>query len=758
MIGARVRQRSHATRIALGVALIAAFVLYAAPARAGALAPPDYYGANVQPIFEKGFVPPSRWNALIADMSPDDLSVARMDAAWAWVEPHAPVNGVHTYDWNPAKAPTHSMDNLVSLFAANGVRMLAVPAIAPGWAGSSSASMVPSHYADYVAYVRALAARYGAGGTFWSQHPALPYLPVQQFEIWTEANSTNFWTRGPDPIEYVKVLKPLYAAVHAVDPSATVLASIGWQNASGYVSELYRDGVKGSIDGLAFHPYAPDVPSTIGLVQQMRATLVAAGDPGLPIYDTEMGEPAAPESIADGARAAMQSLAGDALAHSDCNVQDFDVYALTGSDTGLEPINEGYMGILNDVTGAPTLTGQALIAASRRWQANPVGGIVLCGSARTPYNDLLPLGLKLIHTSPTCVSATITYYGDPLQSAQIILRTIDGRVDPAGTTPAGTTAMCLENGPAITSFTVYAEISNPVNTASFTSPDIAQSATYTCPVSIVAPTAPCPETRPAPRNPITTISTTTTSSRTTSTITTTRTATTATSVTTTAPTPTTTATTSTTRTPTTATSTTRTGTTSTSITPTTTTTTTTVPASSATGASTTSTTATTASVAPKQSASTTTGSATTTTTATTTTSTSGASPTTASGSAPAMALATAPGPPLGFVWMKGCGITLRIAAVGRKHTRIGARLTCHGSRQPGARALLALVRRGRHYVSLYAAFRLTAGHWHTVTLPFTSRPGDRITVRVGADPTTGLPGVSSALLVGAATSHKAHRK
>src|SRR5271170_2775468 len=154
-------------------------------AQAAAPAPPSYYGANVQPIFEKGFEAPSAWNGLIAAMSADDLSVARMDANWSWAEPTAPVNGTHTYTWNPAGDPTHSLDNLVTLFASNHVRMLAVLAGAPKWAGAGGQELVAAHDPDFVAYAAAFAARYGEGGSFWTDHPQLPYLPVQQFEIWT---------------------------------------------------------------------------------------------------------------------------------------------------------------------------------------------------------------------------------------------------------------------------------------------------------------------------------------------------------------------------------------------------------------------------------------------------------------------------------------------------------------------------------------------------------------------------------------------
>ena len=462
--------RGRAWRAAL-LAILCAIACAATAADAGAVtAPATYYGANIQPLVKLGIVPYSGWNGLIAAMSADTLTTARADAEWSWVEPNAPSGGRHTYTWSSAN-PATSMDGLVRLLASNDVRLLAVLSTPPRWAAGRGTQLASAHYGDFVAFASAFAARYGAGGSFWRQNPRLPYLPVEQFEVWNEVNTTSFWTGTPNPAEYLRVLKPLSAAIHAVDPSAQVLASLGWEGFQPYVTQLYQLGVKGSIEGISFHPYAPDAPSIIGLTQQLRQTLVASGDPTLPIYVTEIGAPIAPSGpgatfayqgpVSDAARAATLALAGDALAHSDCGVDSYDIYALIGSGTNLEPALEGYMGILNYTTGAPNLTGQAIIAASQRWQSAPAGGLGLCGVAATPGGALLPLGLSLTHTSPTCVSATVTYYGNPIEGAQLVLTTADGRVDPAGTNAFGQTQMCLANGPALASFTVDAEVSSP---------------------------------------------------------------------------------------------------------------------------------------------------------------------------------------------------------------------------------------------------------------------------------------------------------
>jgi hypothetical protein len=499
----------RAGRAAFLATLCAAVCAAFPPGAAAVTAPAAYYGANIQPLVKLGIVPYSGWNSLVAAMSADSLQTARADAEWSWVEPNAPAGGRHVYTWSSSN-PATSMDGLVRMLASNGVRLLAVLSTPPAWAGGRGTQLAPAHYGDFVAFAAAFAARYGTGGTFWRQNPRLPYLPVEQFEAWNEVNTTSFWTGTPDPAEYLKVLEPLSAAIHRVDPGAQVLASLGWQGFQPYLAQLYQLGVRGSIGGISFHPYAPDAPSIIGLTEQLRQTLVASGDPTLPIYVTESGAPIAPSGpgatfayegpVSDAARAATLTLAGDALAHGDCGVDGYDIYALIGSGTNAEPALQGYMGILDPTTGAPDLTGQAIIAASRRWQSAQAGGLALCGGGGTPPDALLPLGLSLSHASPTCVSATVTYYGNPLEGAQLVLRTADGRVDPAATNAFGETQMCLAGGPPVTSFTVYAELSSPQASAALTAPDVAESPTFTCPVGA----APCTAgvSAPAPPAPV----------------------------------------------------------------------------------------------------------------------------------------------------------------------------------------------------------------------------------------------------------------
>ena len=435
---------------------------------AAAATSPDYYGLNVNPLIALSSIPQSRWATYLQPMTSGQMTLGRTVANWSWAEPTAPVGGVHSYSWAPPSRPTQSLDAVATALARQGVRMVPVLSVPPAWAGGPGAALAVAHYADFAAFAGAYAGRYGPNGSFWATHPELPYLPALDFEVWTEANSANFWTGRADAAEYMRAMALIAPAIHQAAPGSRVLASLGWQSFEAYTNAIYAAGAKGLIDGIGFHPYAFYATAIVNLVQRMRAALVANGDPALPIDVTEIGQPvvysgsgssmAQNGAVTDAARAATQTLAGDALAHSDCGVSGYLLYAIVGTETSLEPIGEGYMGALNYQTGAPNVTGNALIAASLRWRGAPREGLVLCGSGATPPAALLPLGLTGKHVSPSCFSATTTYYGNPLEAAQLTLRTDDGRIARTQTDAFGGARVCVPKGAKPTAFDVSAEI------------------------------------------------------------------------------------------------------------------------------------------------------------------------------------------------------------------------------------------------------------------------------------------------------------
>jgi hypothetical protein len=178
---------------------------------------------------------------------------------------------------------------------AAGTKTVVVVVGAPQWASGSSDPLTPPANPD--AMGRFMASVAG--------HPAMRGH-IGAYEIWNEED-TPLWMRGaPDPAVYAGMLRAVYPAVKAADPSATVLVGGLTGNNYAYLDQLYASGAKGSFDGVAVHTdtacltngptvSARDAPS--GRISQFSFTgyrevyrsMVAAGDGDKGVWMTELG-------------------------------------------------------------------------------------------------------------------------------------------------------------------------------------------------------------------------------------------------------------------------------------------------------------------------------------------------------------------------------------------------------------------------------------------------------------------------------------
>ena len=453
-------------------------MLIGAPA-ASATPTAEYLGVNVQPLMKDGTIPETSWNNYLGPLQSGGLDLVRHDINWFLAEPAAPKTpGVHVYTWNnTSSALRNSIDYQMTALVSHGIRVAPSFTGLPTWASKEQSTAPESWFSDFGDFVAAFATRYGPGGAFWTENPQLPYLPVVNYEIWNEANSANSWTGQPDAAGYARMLQIVYPKVKAVQPNVTVEASIGWPDANNFVDGIFGGGGGGAFDAIAFHPYAPIATSIIGLVSSLRTHLGALGRGGIPINVTETGEPVALAppynahaymgGVSDSARAATQTFTADALAHSDCNVNQFLVYAITGSETNREIISEGFMGIERYADGSMNITGQSLARAAQRWEAAVAAGTAvsngqlgICSGAITPPAALLPLGITAVPSTHGCVTGTVTYDGNPLEGSALILTTADGRSASTAPDAFGQSDVCIPAGPAIKTFQVHAEVPN----------------------------------------------------------------------------------------------------------------------------------------------------------------------------------------------------------------------------------------------------------------------------------------------------------
>ena len=212
------------------------------------------------------------------------VGTLRVNFGWGLVQPSrgAP------YNWS-------QYDLEVAGAAVNGIRVLATVYGSPTWAEPSPEyPPLGSALPGFASFVRAAVARYGAHGTFWRQHPELPYRPIEDWQLWNEPNSVYFWKPAPDPRSYLTVLRAFHGAVKRADPDASVMLGGLFPTPKGidmsaFMSDLYRDGAAKLFDEAAVHPYAADPERALARTEQLRGLLDRAGDGSKPIWITEVG-------------------------------------------------------------------------------------------------------------------------------------------------------------------------------------------------------------------------------------------------------------------------------------------------------------------------------------------------------------------------------------------------------------------------------------------------------------------------------------
>ena len=191
----------------------------------------------------------------LADQARLGAGIVRQPFDWSLVER----DGWSAYDDYIARAATAGMSVLPILIRA--------PELGP-----------PSSNAAYAQFAGDAVRRYGAGGSFWLEHPDVPFLPVHAWQVWNEPNIPNWWRGGPSARKYAALLRAGSRAIRAADPGAEIVAA-GLPNSKlgvpflRYLDELYRAGARGDFDTLAIHPYARNVSGVLSLAERARVVM-----------------------------------------------------------------------------------------------------------------------------------------------------------------------------------------------------------------------------------------------------------------------------------------------------------------------------------------------------------------------------------------------------------------------------------------------------------------------------------------------------
>jgi hypothetical protein len=242
-------------------------------------------------------LPERELNRQFALMARSGVESVRVPFLWAGLEP---ARGVH--EWSAS-------DQVVAAAARRRIRILANVLGTPRWASEGRDGPHPERWpprdpALFAALMRRLVERYGPRGSFWTENPSVPRVPVRWWQIWNEPMGAVHWAKRPWPQSFTRLLRAAYGAVHRADRGAKVVAAslatfnryTHWDGAR----DLYRAGARRHFDVISVHPFtngsipvAQSVDRVIRIVERVREVMRGHGDGRKPIILTELSWPAA---------------------------------------------------------------------------------------------------------------------------------------------------------------------------------------------------------------------------------------------------------------------------------------------------------------------------------------------------------------------------------------------------------------------------------------------------------------------------------
>lgn len=280
-------------RVCAAATVVCALMLPATASGYASVVKPDAVGINGQFLVEasdnfprpESENPPQSTDAVVEKMAAAGVQVVRVPVGWTRFEPNGPnwLTGQHTTYFGgggPASAP--NLDAVVTALANHNIRMAPIIQTTPPWArqvgGANTIHTVPANDADYAWFVKAVALRYGNGGSFWNTYNGTD-RPVQTYEIWNEENDAGFFThltgmcgalwspaQQPGPQRYASLFAAAYWALKNHDQQAKVV--VGGLTAQHWSHGLTHDGhctPAEFLTGMKQNMSGAVVPDAIGL-------------------------------------------------------------------------------------------------------------------------------------------------------------------------------------------------------------------------------------------------------------------------------------------------------------------------------------------------------------------------------------------------------------------------------------------------------------------------------------------------------------
>src|SRR5438045_7057234 len=127
--------------------------------------PSDFFGINVNRLFNDG-LPADVVSRQLGVLERSGIKVARTDAMWAYVQPQGAPNLLIGNSWTET-------DRRMTALASHHLAWQPVLDYPPTWQPSVSGDdkSAPKSNEALAEFAAVFAARYGPGGSFWTQHP-----------------------------------------------------------------------------------------------------------------------------------------------------------------------------------------------------------------------------------------------------------------------------------------------------------------------------------------------------------------------------------------------------------------------------------------------------------------------------------------------------------------------------------------------------------------------------------------------------------
>ena len=275
------------------IALMAAAIAATPADAAKRKVPFGFFGTAMSPeLSDPAQVPDAALTEQMGLMARSGVETVRAYFNWARIQP---ARG--SFDWS-------TTDRLVGGAARRRMAVTANVMITPPWASSRPGSASPHLYAPrdprvLAAFMRRLVLRYGPRGTFWAANPALPRVPVRQWQLYNEQMAPWMWKSRPWAQVYTRLLKAAYPAIHRADRGAKVVAGslvhVGRFSPWDGMRALYEAGAKRYFDVVAIHPFTNDdrsvrrtVDQVIDIVDFVRDRMRTFHDARKPVILTEL--------------------------------------------------------------------------------------------------------------------------------------------------------------------------------------------------------------------------------------------------------------------------------------------------------------------------------------------------------------------------------------------------------------------------------------------------------------------------------------